>query len=85
LHAGLTIWSEDGQSAPDVSYEARLRASVFGALREELSYFAQCALEGRQPTVVTAQDGAEAVRIAVALTDSAGSDREIVVSTAASA
>lgn len=85
LHSGLTVWREDGHSVPDVSYEPRLRGSVFGALREELSHFAQCALEGRQPTVVTAQDGVEAVRVAAAVSESASSEREILLPTAASA
>lgn len=77
LHSGLTIWREDGAEIPDVSYEPRLRGVVFGALREELSYFVLCALEGRQPTLVTARDGVEAVRVALALAESARSDREI--------
>ena len=77
LHSGLTVWGEEGQSAPDVSYEPRLRGGVFGALREELSYFALCVLSGRQPTVVTAEDGVEAVRVASALVESAHSDKEV--------
>ncbi len=79
LHSGLSIWREDGVENPDVGYEPRLRGSVYGALREELSYFALCALENRQPTIVTAEDGVEAVRIALALEESARSDREIDV------
>jgi len=76
-HSGLSIWGEEGIELPDVVYEPRLRGSVFGALREELSYFALCALEGRQPTVVTAEDGLEAVRVALAVVESAKADREI--------
>ncbi len=77
LHSGLTIWREEGAEIPDVSYEPRLHGAVFGALREELTYFALCALEGRQPTIVTAEDGVEAVRVVLALLESARSDREI--------
>jgi predicted dehydrogenase len=77
LHSGLSIWREDGVEIPDVGYEPRLRGSVYGALREELSYFALCALENRQPTIVTAEDGVEAVRVALAFEESARSDREI--------
>lgn len=77
MHSGLSLWKEEGQEVPEVSYEPRLRGSVFGALREELSYFALCVLEGNQPSVVTAEEGLEAVRTAVALVESAGSDREI--------
>jgi UDP-N-acetylglucosamine 3-dehydrogenase len=77
VHSGLTFWKEEGQEVPEISYEPRLRGSVFGALREELSYFALCALEGRQPTVITAEEGLEALRTTVALVESAGSGREI--------
>jgi UDP-N-acetylglucosamine 3-dehydrogenase len=77
VHAGLNFWKENGQEVPEVSYEPRLRGSVFGALREELSYFALCALEGKQPTVVTAEEGLEALRTTLALVESAGSGKEI--------
>jgi predicted dehydrogenase len=77
LQSGLTIWHEDGVEIPDVSYEPRLHGTVYGALREELSYFALCALEGRQPALLTAQDGIEALRVALALVDSAQTDREV--------
>jgi UDP-N-acetylglucosamine 3-dehydrogenase len=77
LQSGLTIWHEDGAEIPDVSYEPRLRGTVFGALREELSHFALCALEGRTPTLLTAQDGFEALRVALALVESAQTDREV--------
>ena len=77
MHSGLTFWREEGQEIPEISYEPRLRGSVYGALREELSYFTLCALEGNHPTVVTAEEGLEAVRTAVALVESAGSNREI--------
>jgi UDP-N-acetylglucosamine 3-dehydrogenase len=77
VHSGLTFWKEEGQEIPEVSYEPRLRGAVFGALREELSYFALCALEGKQPSVITAEDGLEALRTTVALVESATSGREI--------
>jgi predicted dehydrogenase len=77
LQSGLTIWREDGAEIPDVCYEPRLHGTVFGALREELSYFALCALEGQKPTLLTAQDGFEALRVALALVESAQTDREV--------
>lgn len=77
IHSGVSLWLEEGQEIPEVSYEPRLRGSVFGALREELSYFALCVLEGTHPTVVTAEEGVEAVRTTVALIESATSGREI--------
>lgn len=80
LHSGLTFWREEGHDVPDVSYEPRLHGIPFGALREELTYFSLCALEGQAPTVVTAEDGVEAVRVAAAAVDSARFDREVCLS-----
>lgn len=75
--SGLSVWTEDGCDLMDVSYEPRLRGAAFGALREELGHFALCALEGRMPTVVTAEDGVAAVRVACAVVESASTDREV--------
>jgi predicted dehydrogenase len=36
-----------------------------------------CALEGRKPTVLTVQDGIEALRVALALVESARTDGEV--------
>lgn len=85
LHSGLTLWREEGAEIPDVSYEPRLRGAAGGALREELSYFALCVLQGRQPTVVTAQDGVEAVRVARAWVESARSGQEVRLASTSSA
>jgi predicted dehydrogenase len=41
-----------------------------GALRDELSYFATCVARGIEPDRVTADDGIEAVRLALAAADS---------------
>jgi predicted dehydrogenase len=77
LNSGLTIWRDDGAEIPDVCYEPRIRGSAYGALREELSYFALCVLEGRKPSLLTPEDGVEALRVASAVIESARSDREI--------
>jgi UDP-N-acetylglucosamine 3-dehydrogenase len=77
LHSGLTLWTEDGAEGPDVSYEPRLFNAVYGALREELAYFALCCLENRQPTILTAADGLEAIRVSLALVRAAAENREI--------
>jgi predicted dehydrogenase len=79
VDAGLTIWGEDGVENPDVCYEPRLRGSAYGALREEISYFALCVLQGRKPTLLTAEDGVEALRVGLAIIESARTDREVEV------
>ncbi|MDB6094988.1 MAG: dehydrogenase [Verrucomicrobia bacterium] len=77
LNAGLTLWPESGPEHPDTSYEPRLHGSIQGALREQLIYFARCCREQRLPTIVSAADGVEAVRVCAALVQSAVEDREI--------
>jgi predicted dehydrogenase len=79
IHSGLSLWREDGQEIPEVSYEPRLRNTVFGALREELSYFALCVIQGCKPTVVTPQEGVEAVRTAVALIESGKTSKDVII------
>jgi len=59
------------------SYASGVAGAVFlglgtamGALRDELSYFATCVARGIAPDRVTADDGIEAVRLALAAADS---------------
>lgn len=85
IHSGLSLWREDGQEIPEVSYEPRLRNTVFGALREELSYFALCVIQGCKPTVVTPQEGVEAVRTAVALIESGNTGKDVTIAERGSA
>jgi predicted dehydrogenase len=82
LNSGLTIWCGDGAEVPDVSYEPRLRGSAYGALREELSYFSLCVLEGQKPSI-SPEDGLEAVRVGLAVVESARADREVEVASIA--
>jgi predicted dehydrogenase len=79
LNSGLTIWRDEGADVPDVCYEPRIRGSAYGALREELSYFALCVLEGRTPTILAAEDGLEALRVGLAVVESARIEREVRV------
>jgi predicted dehydrogenase len=79
LNSGLTLWTEDGAEGPDVSYEPRLFGRACGALREELMYFAECCLLNRQPKRLTAADGVEAVRVGLALVQSAAENREVQI------
>ena len=79
LNSGLLVCHEDGAEVPDVSYEPRLRGSAYGALREELTYFALCVLQGQKPTILGPEDGVEALRVALAVVESARADCEIEV------
>jgi len=79
VNTGLSLWRESGYLALDVSHEPRVRGEVFGALKEELAYFARCVLEGRPPAVVTAAGAVEGLRVALAIIASAEQERDIVL------
>jgi hypothetical protein len=63
---GLSIWTESGYSIPDVTVAPRIRGRVEGALAAELSYFATCVQNHREPQVVRGEDALEGIRIAAA-------------------
>ena len=79
VSAGLSLRRQTGYEVPDVSYDPRVQGSAHGALREELSYFCHCVREGRAPQIITAVDAKNAVRVSLALIESAnrGVDIEI--------
>jgi UDP-N-acetylglucosamine 3-dehydrogenase len=79
VNSGLTMWRDDGVEVPDVSYEPRLRGGTYGALREELSCFARSVLEGQAPSLLTAEDGVEALRVGLAVAESGRTNREVEV------
>jgi UDP-N-acetylglucosamine 3-dehydrogenase len=77
LHSGLSIWSASGVEVPDVSYEPRISGVARGALRDELEYFAVCCMQKRAPTLVTADDAVEAIKVSTAIVQAANEKREI--------
>jgi predicted dehydrogenase len=79
VNSGLSLWRDEGYIAPDVSYEPRVRGEMFGALKEELAYFTRCVLENRAPEVVTAEDGVQALEVALAIIESAAEGRDVVL------
>jgi predicted dehydrogenase len=79
VNAGLSLWLESGYLAPDVSHEPRVRGETFGALKEELAYFARCVMERRTPTVATLEEAVEGLRVALAIIESAQNECDIVI------
>lgn len=73
----LTFWRDDGIETPDVSYDPRVRGAAYGALRDELAYFCDCVRHNRQPDIITAREATNAVRVALALAQSASEGRDI--------
>ena len=66
----LSLWLASGHTLPDTTLVPFGLGSAMGALRDELSYFATCVARGIEPDRVTADDGIEAVRLALAAADS---------------
>jgi UDP-N-acetylglucosamine 3-dehydrogenase len=67
----LSFWRNDGFEVPDTSYDPRIRGVAVGALRDELMYFCECVRNHRQPEIITAHEAKNAVRVALALIESA--------------
>ena len=70
LPGDLSFWLSSGQTLPDTTLVPFGLGTAMGALRDELSYFATCVARGVEPDRVTADDGIEAVRLALAAADS---------------
>jgi|GEM_PF-63138 acetylornithine deacetylase len=77
VNAGLSLWRENGYLAPDISHEPRVRGEMFGALKEELAYFARCVLEQRAPDVVSLDDARHGLEVALAIVESAAQDHKV--------
>jgi len=75
----LTYWRETGAETPDAGYDPRVAGAARGALREELAYFCECVLDGRKPEVITAREAKQAVRLCLALIESAACERDIEI------
>lgn len=73
----LTYWRESSTETPDVCYDPRVAGSARGALRDELAYFCDCVLDNRAPQVITATEAMAAVRVALALVESAHADQPV--------
>jgi UDP-N-acetylglucosamine 3-dehydrogenase len=76
---GLTFWRDNGAETPDFSYDPRVGGAAKGALRDELAYFCDCVLDSRAPEVITAVEAKRAVRVALALIESAAAGRDVTI------
>jgi UDP-N-acetylglucosamine 3-dehydrogenase len=73
----IGICTKDGFRSPDTTYWPQLRGMTTGALREELSYFAQCCLTDTAPAVVTPQEAMAALEAAMAAEESAATGQVV--------
>ena len=82
LHPGtFAILRDDGYHLPDVSYDPRVGGVARGALRDELAYFCECVQSNQAPRVITAIEAMRAVRVILALIESAESERDVEITT----
>lgn len=80
LHPGpLSLMLETGYEIPDISYGPVACGAARGAMREELAYFVECVQTGREPERITALEGARAVRVVLALIESAETGRDVQI------
>jgi UDP-N-acetylglucosamine 3-dehydrogenase len=79
LPASFDLWRDAGPETPDIGYDPRVAASARGALREELAYFCDCVRDNRAPQMITGDEAMSAVEVALALVESAQSDKEIEI------
>ena len=77
VHPNLSICDKDGWHSPDTTYWPELHGIRAGALREELSYFAACVLEGKRPTVIRPEESLRAVEACLAAERSAATGRVV--------
>jgi predicted dehydrogenase len=80
LPGSLSFWREEGFEVPDAGYDPRVRGAALGALRDELMYFCACVREHRQPEIITPREAKNAVRVALALIESASRDGDVEIS-----
>jgi len=73
----LSFWRDTGFELPDVSYDPRVMNSARGALRDELAYFCDCVLGNRPFEINTGIEAKRAVRVALALIESARAGKDV--------
>jgi len=70
-HPNFSIVDADGWRSPDTTYWPTHFGRLRGALVEELSYFADCVRDGRQPEMITPDESMAAVVACLAAEESA--------------
>jgi UDP-N-acetylglucosamine 3-dehydrogenase len=75
----VSLWTEAGYSAPDTGYETRLNGVAQGALLNEIAYFYRCIRTGSLPQVICPAEATNAVRVALAMLESARFGQDVAV------
>ncbi len=77
--ASLSLWKEQGTESLNTSYDARFADRIWGAIKEEVGYFVDCVRRGESPTVITPREACEALKVTLALIQSAQEQRDVKV------
>jgi UDP-N-acetylglucosamine 3-dehydrogenase len=65
------IWTGEATSSPDLYLAPELHGRIVGAMEQELTHFADCVIEHRNPAHGTLQDARNALRVGLAIVESA--------------
>ena len=76
----LFISDERGYQMPDTTLVPVVRNELVGSLRQEIEYFAGCAIAGTQPTVIRPSESRRALEVALACERSLAEDRPVTLS-----
>ena len=76
----FSVCDKNGWRSPDTTYWPMLHGVRAGALREELSYFVNCILESKRPTIITPEESLAAVEACLAAEESARTSKIIILS-----
>lgn len=65
------VWMPEATVNPDFYLVPELHGKMVGALEKELAYFADCVIQKQNPTLGTLQDARDALRVGLAIVESA--------------
>jgi UDP-N-acetylglucosamine 3-dehydrogenase len=75
----LSINTDEGWKCPETVYWPKVHGEIAGALKEELSYFANCLLSGKKPTIITPEESRKAVEAIEAAEESARKGEVVIL------
>ena len=71
------VWTREATSSPDLYLSPELHGKIVGALEQELTHFADCVIGGRDPEQGTLQDARNALRVGLAIVESAHKEQAV--------
>ena len=75
----LSINTDEGWKCPETVYWPKVHGKIAGALKEELSYFVNCLLSNKKPTIITPEESKKAVEAVEAAEESARKEEVVIL------